>query len=289
MLVNTELNDANLISAINAKVITVAAYPMNVCKFNNGELNQLDQVIYKETRLRVACYMSKSTIQWIKAAWRREQRKEENAIIAECLTIMEEVGVRIRFEGGNIRLDDELVEAEWKTTWKKVKSTLKKGVECSRVESYKTEEWQSKVFRDQEQECHPWLTQKLHPRKTSAIMDMLEQMVEKRSWKVARGLMEDGRCRVCFEHIETMEHLVGGCKVLAKGEYLSRHKRALMILAIARAKEHDLVGQDVVWYKERWEGGTVLENGKAKLIGDIEFHLRKITTARRPDLILEDK
>ena len=96
MLVDTELNDANLISAINAKVIPVASYPMTICKFSNGELNQLDQVIkkelrtknmlgrqannerlylkweaggrglksmkdvYKETRLRVVCYMLKS-------------------------------------------------------------------------------------------------------------------------------------------------------------------------------------------------------------------------------------
>ena len=52
MLVNTKLNDANLVSAINAKVIPVAAYPMNVCKFNNGELNQLDQVIKKELRAK---------------------------------------------------------------------------------------------------------------------------------------------------------------------------------------------------------------------------------------------
>ena len=33
----------------------------------------------------------------------------------------------------------------------------------------------------------------------------------------------------------------------------------------------------------------MLENDKAKLIWDFEFHLRKTTTARRPDLILEDK
>ena len=30
---------------------------------------------------------------------------------------------------------------------------------------------------------------------------------------------------------------------------------------------------DTVWYKERWEQGTVLENGKAKLVWDFEFHL----------------
>ena len=29
-------------------MIPVAVYPMNVCKFNSGELNQLDQVIKKE-------------------------------------------------------------------------------------------------------------------------------------------------------------------------------------------------------------------------------------------------
>ena len=62
-----------------------------------------------------------------------------------------------------------------------------------------------------------------------------------------------------------------------------------MILALAWANEHDLVGQDVVCYKERWEQGTVPENGKAKLIRDFQFHLRKTTTARRPDLILEGK
>ena len=42
MLINTELNDINLVCAINAKVIPVAAYPMNVCKFSNGELKELD-------------------------------------------------------------------------------------------------------------------------------------------------------------------------------------------------------------------------------------------------------
>ena len=42
MLINTELNDINLVRAINAKVIPVVAYPMNVCKFSNGELKELD-------------------------------------------------------------------------------------------------------------------------------------------------------------------------------------------------------------------------------------------------------
>ena len=58
--------------------------------------------IYKETRLRVACYMACSENKWISAAWRRENTKEENSIVEEAMKTMEDVGVEIQFEGGNI-------------------------------------------------------------------------------------------------------------------------------------------------------------------------------------------
>ena len=47
IITNTELNDANLIKAINMKVIPVAAHAMNICKFSIGELKELDQIIKK--------------------------------------------------------------------------------------------------------------------------------------------------------------------------------------------------------------------------------------------------
>ena len=48
-LTNTELN-VNLVCAINTKVIPAAAYPMKVCKFTGGELEELDQAIKCELR-----------------------------------------------------------------------------------------------------------------------------------------------------------------------------------------------------------------------------------------------
>ena len=145
MLTKTELNDANLIKAINVKVIPIATYAMNVCKFTVAELKELDQIIkelrvknmlgrqasderlylkrerggrglksfrdaYRETRLRVACYMAKSTNRWIREAWRREENKEENAIVSESISTMEEVGVRLRFADNSIRLDEEVID-----------------------------------------------------------------------------------------------------------------------------------------------------------------------------------
>ena len=134
ILTSTELNNVNLVRAINTKLIPVAAYPMNVCKFTDGELKELDQVIkrelrsknmlgkqssndrlyliredggkgikslrdiYKETRLRVACYFTCLENNWIKAAWRRENIKEENSIVEEAMKTMGDVEVEIQFE-----------------------------------------------------------------------------------------------------------------------------------------------------------------------------------------------
>ena len=84
-------------------------------------------------------------------------------------------------------------------------------------------------------------------------------------------------------------HLVAGCKTMANSEYLARHNRALMVMAIAWAKEYGLVAREVVRYKGNWIRGKVLENANSKLVWDFEFNLLKTTTSRRPDLILEDK
>ena len=160
--------------------------------------------------------------------------KEENAIVMDSIMTMNEVGVRLRFEGNSIRLDDELIDddREYRSTWRKVKTCLQKATEIKRIEMYKTKEQQSQLYQEQEKECQWWLNQNLYSRKTAAIMTMLEQMVETRSWKASRGLMQSGRCRVCNDQEETVEHLVAGCKVLANNEYLSRHNRALMVMAV---------------------------------------------------------
>ena len=50
MIANTKLNDDNLIKTINMKVILVAAYAMNICRFNASELKELDQKIKRELR-----------------------------------------------------------------------------------------------------------------------------------------------------------------------------------------------------------------------------------------------
>ena len=60
--------------------------------------------------------MAKLTNQWIEAAWRRKAIKEENAIVVELVKTMEEVRVKLSFEGKPMRLGGKLIDEarEWK-------------------------------------------------------------------------------------------------------------------------------------------------------------------------------
>ena len=120
-------------------------------------------------------------------------------------------------------------------------------------------------------------------------MSLIEEMVETRAWKEFKGLTENSQCRLCKEQRETVQHLLAGCKILANSEYLARHNRALMEIAIAWVKEQNLLDQNVKWYQEKWERWHVLENSQKKLVWDFQFNLRKTATSRRPDLMLEEK
>ena len=60
------------------------------------------QDVYKETKLRVACYMAMSQSGWIQAAWKRETEKEYTLIKIEAQEAMIEIGMAIDFEEGKV-------------------------------------------------------------------------------------------------------------------------------------------------------------------------------------------
>ena len=99
--------------------------------------------IYKETRLRVTCYMACLENKWIKAAWKRENTKEKNSVVEDAMKIMEDVEVEIQFEEGNNWIDGELIEEGWKPAWKKLKEKLKKGMKKQKIGEYGRKNQQS--------------------------------------------------------------------------------------------------------------------------------------------------
>ena len=146
----TELNDKNLVKGTNTKTITGAAYPMNVCKFTQSKLTELDLVIkrdlrktnvlgqqasderlymkrkdggrglkslievYEETKLRVGCFMFVSDNRWISEAWKRDRRKECNSIKGGTILAMKTKGKTVQFEEEDMKLEGQILNTEFK-------------------------------------------------------------------------------------------------------------------------------------------------------------------------------
>ena len=62
---------------------------------------------------------------WMSAAWRRENTKEENSIVEEAMKAIDNIGVDIQFEEGNIWRVGELME----TSVEEIGGEVEKGNE----------------------------------------------------------------------------------------------------------------------------------------------------------------
>ena len=134
-----------------------------------------------------------------------------------------------------------------------------------------------------------WLHTNITPKKTSGILDTMEQMVETRKWKAVKGIGgDDSQCRLCKNHDDTIHHLLSGCEVITGTDYPRQHNNALMVLAVNWATEKDLLPASEAWKSGTWKKGHVLRAGSYKLSWNFKYHLRNTNLACRPDLTLED-
>ena len=108
------------------------------------------------------------------------------------------MGVKLRFGDNAMQLDIEVIKVKWKPTWKKGKIFLKKSFELKRMELYQSNNSRTN-YLEKKNRNHFWLIQHLHQSKTASIMGIVVQVIEARSWKVTRGLIDEKSCRACSE------------------------------------------------------------------------------------------
>ena len=77
-----------------------------------------------------------------------------------------------------------------------------------------------------------------------------------------------------------MDHIVSGCEVLAKTEYISRHDKNAAYLHCNICQDHDIEVIDK-WYEHKPE--SVTHN-----MWDMPVNTDRTITANRPDIIIKD-
>lgn len=93
------------------------------------------------------------------------------------------------------------------------------------------------------------------------------------------------KCRMCNQYNETVDHIISGCPVLAKSEYIYRHDRigSYIHWTICR---HYKIETDNRWYKH--VPNKVQDNEQATIIWDMPVQTDKEIKANRPDIIVKD-
>ena len=84
-----------------------------------------------------------------------------------------------------------------------------------------------------------------------------------------------------------MDHIVSGCEVLAKTEYISTDDKASAYLHCNICQDHDIevTGK---WYEHKPESVTHNKDSKITIMWDIPVNTDRTITANRPDIIIKD-
>ena len=92
---------------------------------------------------------------------------------------------------------------------------------------------------------------------------------------------------MCSQYEETVDHIVSGCEVLAKTEYISRHDKAAAYLHWNICQDHDIAVIDK-WYEHKPESVTHNKDSKITIMWDMPVNTDRTITANRPDIIIKD-
>ena len=113
-----------------------------------------------------------------------------------------------------------------------------KNMTKSKMKSVKKEKWKNKALHGQYPELlekphvdivntNKWLSSNLKGETEGLLVAAQDQVLNARNYqKVICGQKLKRKCRMCSQHEETVDHIVSGCEVLAKTEYISRQNKA---------------------------------------------------------------
>ena len=90
---------------------------------------------------------------------------------------------------------------------------------------------------------------------------------------------------MCLQYEETVDHVVSGCQVLAKTEYIYRQNNAEAYLHWSICKDHDIEITDK-WYQHE----TTMHNkdNNITIMWNTPVNNDRTITANRPDIVVKD-
>jgi len=282
-IMQSKLNGENKIKAINTWAIPLLRYSAGIINYTKEDINMLDTKTRKILTINHA-FHPKSDV--------------------DRLYIQRSKGGR-GLKAVNDVIDNEISNmAEYyskKTDWLSVlaATTYKKATTNPSREANREEAWRSKKLHGQypkvvdkldSAESWRWLKNtNIKAESEGLIMAAQDQCLNTNNYR--RTILKettDGKCRLCQEKDETINHITAECSIMAPKEYLARHNNVARYIHWELCGKYNLM-RPKEWYKHVPEENKVIENENVKILWDFNIYTDRKISARRPDIVIQDK
>ena len=165
-----------------------------------------------------------------------------------------------------------------------------------KLKSTKEEKWKNKALHGQycrilekphvdTVTTNKWLSSNLKGETEGLLVTAQDQAINTRNYqKVICGQQVESKCRMCLQYEETVDHIVSGCEVLAKTEYISRHNNVAAHLHWSICRDHDIKITDK-WYQHEPETVMHSKDNNITIIWHMSILTELLISADRPDIV----
>lgn len=286
-ILKTKLRAGNMMKAINTWAVTLFRYSAGVVHWTQEETERID----RKSRKLIKMYGGVHPRADVDRLYVR-RKDGGRALKSVCDVIIEEEQSLWSYV------------AEKDNIYSNIKDYMKEfsQINVQRFRENRAKErannWSEKVMNGQyerqtkeinrAEESWQWLKRGALKRETEALLVAAQDQALRTNYRKAK-IEHSGTsplCRMCKKKNETVDHLVSACEKMAQTEYKARHDRVATALHWSICKKIDTETTEQ-WYRHRAD--TVVENGKYKLLWDLDIQTRKVISARRPDIVLVNK
>ena len=240
---------------------------------------------YEVAMVGLECYLSNQEDSYLSQVYKHEEGKKKYSIVKTSKSIIAKCNLEVP-----TFLDQQFEPSKKVKALKiKVKTTIKE---------MKKEKWESKPLHGQypktidkpyvdQESTNCWLAKSdLKGETESLITAAQDQALKTRNYqKYILGQDIDSTCRLCQKNEETIDHILSGCEVLAKREYLQRHNNVASYIHWHVCKDNG-IEVDEKWYQHQPTG--IVKQGSVTIFWDYPVTTDRTIPANRPDIIIKN-
>ena len=299
-ILKAEINARNTANAITTYAMPILRYGFGILKWTQGELRTIDTKTRK-TLTKYGFHHPKSNVHRLYLSRKCGGRGMTSAMdcyIQECTALA--AYMKNEVDNGKDSLVKIVAEVEKKKTY----GIMSYSVGLKNRNTVETREYHNEellkmnlhgnYFKRQNEipnvdmgQSYAWLHKFQLRFETESLLCAAQEQalatkyVRSKIWKKGN----DVKCRLCGEQIETVNHIVSGCKMLAANQYLHRHNQVGKYLHWCILKNIGVQVKDS-WLQHVPE--EVVQHNEITVMWDKNILTEKKVGCNRPDITVHD-